>query len=225
MLFWELFLIQESYVCDDRNIDCFYVISPTNVTPITNCKLYEESDEEGTVLCFTFVYRITTGFAATGGMITATILMTKITSKNFLKIYSMAINCSNLIFKIVNMLHFIVNGVLFIFCYIVVPSLFISYYPFLLKKYKILPSHVIRGLWVLLTVLALSYIPWSYFIIKEDISDHKETEEKKTECCCSKSGILIKLTKKNDLYRLSVFSTCRNYHTVVTGTAKLRQSG
>lgn len=87
MVFWEIFLVLESYSCDDTAIDCFATNASESNLPITDCSLYE-NDNDSFIICYKFVFHFGTGLAAAGGMITSLKIITNVVSKSFLKLYS-----------------------------------------------------------------------------------------------------------------------------------------
>lgn len=84
IIFWDLFLLEESYMCDD-SIDCFD-FNDTDIA-VTDCSLYE-GREKYAVVCYKFVFSFGTALAAFGGLITSLKLIVKITTKIAVRIYS-----------------------------------------------------------------------------------------------------------------------------------------
>lgn len=75
MVFWEIAIIDDTYVCDmSSKIDCFDIQTKK---PINDCAAYQNDD----VICFTFVFKFAAGFGSAGGLITLAILFTKMVSK------------------------------------------------------------------------------------------------------------------------------------------------
>lgn len=54
-------------------------------------------------------------------------------------------------------------------------------------SYKVLPSELLRGIWVAFTLIVLSWIPWGYFAIEHDRSmfanngDEEDQDKKMSE--------------------------------------------
>ena len=92
LVFWDIFLLEESYSCDD-GLDCFVTNTTNNKIlevfrsePVTDCKLHKNADEN-TIKCFIFVYRFGPGIAAFGGLITMSKIIMNIIAAVFLTIY------------------------------------------------------------------------------------------------------------------------------------------
>ena len=72
VVFWELFLLDESYVCDDKTIDCFLrseVANKSLFDPVPNCSLFDGLDVE--FICYRFSFSIGVGLAGLGGLFSA----------------------------------------------------------------------------------------------------------------------------------------------------------
>lgn len=151
MVFWEIFLVQQSYACDDTTIDCF-ARNATNATtlPITDCSLYEDGDTDDTIIiiCYTFVYHLGTGLAAAGGMIAMIKVVTKVVTEVFLGIYKCLCHCS----RCLVIFHLAINFCLLVVCYLG----FVVSFSLLFTLYKpliIAPSDIIRAAWLFYSVV------------------------------------------------------------------------
>ena len=66
-VFWDIFLLELSYACDDTTLDCF---RGNDSELIDDCSLYESSaNETVTIICYQFTFSIGSGIAAVGGLI------------------------------------------------------------------------------------------------------------------------------------------------------------
>ena len=168
MVFWEIFLIQESFACDDTTIDCFVSNASdenSTVLPVTDCTLYEDIDKDVNIICYKFVYHFGTAMAAAGGMITAIKVITKVVSLIFLKIYSFK---SNSLGNCLVVIHLIINFLLVCICFF---GLIIGLPIIALLYPTLLPSDLIRAVWILYTLVVLSWIPWRYFVLNDKDQD------------------------------------------------------
>lgn len=186
MVFWAIFLVQESYVCDDESIDCFVSTrgSP-KLEPITDCSDYKDN-KNVVITCYTFVYRFGAAFAAAGGMITLLKVMTKIVSAIFLKIYARDCNClctkctvakkccynraekecfcccSHL--QCIAITHFVINIIITLLCY----SVFYLVTYFIPVSVELYPSSILKSMWLFFGYIVLSWIPWGYFSFDDE---------------------------------------------------------
>ena len=92
-VFWDIFLLEESYICDDIAIDCFIsrlgAKTMENISTfqlVTNCSLYHNLDVE--FICYRFSFSVGLGLAAVGGLFSVLNGIVKVISVVALKMYS-----------------------------------------------------------------------------------------------------------------------------------------
>lgn len=129
VVFWDYFLLQESFTCDDKTIDCFITQGneATNASSyelVKNCSLYEDVDVE--FICFRFTFSIKAGLAAVGILFSAFKIKVKVVSAIALWFYGCipagkvccGFNCRNFIYILVVVPSGIAGGIAAIVLYI-----------------------------------------------------------------------------------------------------------
>ena len=88
IVFWDLFLLNESYTCEDKTVDCFAFVSNESIQyqPVDDCSICEDTD--ASFVCFEFKFSIGTALAVVGGLLTGMRIITKIISQSFTWLYN-----------------------------------------------------------------------------------------------------------------------------------------
>ncbi len=168
IIFWELFLFEVSYICDD-SIDCFNETT-TSRTLITNCSLYDEDSD--VIKCFKFTFAFGTGLAAFGGLITSIQLVVQITTKSSVWIYSrirhtafhrvLSHCCFKNVFLISVVIIFFPTGIYVYYLLALNPAQKLYFIFFDIFRFLINVAIVVAGIW----------IPW--FLVTERVETDEE---------------------------------------------------
>jgi hypothetical protein len=183
MVFWDIFLLSESHVCDDTTIDCFAETDVVNATsgPINDCAKFETTltnNGTTTITCYTFTYAFGPALGAVGGLFTMIRIIMKIISAMFLWAYSNAgdkckrCSCS---FRCV----FIFHGILIIFVLPIITAFVAIAVGFSTLS---IPNHIQVLLFMLTLSIGIGF-PWCLFTgddnasIKDRLCGHNESAD------------------------------------------------
>ena len=85
MVSWDIFLLSESYECNNKTIDCF----EENGDPITDCnKRNVTTQDQDRITCYTFSFSFGAALGAFGGLLSMIRIMMKVISAVFLWAYT-----------------------------------------------------------------------------------------------------------------------------------------
>ena len=178
--FWDVFLLRQTYACDD-GLDCFpRAKNPFTLRPIQNCSVYLESSTDQVVTCYAFVFHFGTAAGVAGGLITganhilrgisATLLAgyNKVEEKR-LKDIGFAVKLKR---SIIFAQHFIVVLLSLVFIAALCGALIVLDY-----FNKLNSSSVVHAVSLLLTIVLAFTIPWYKLDSAKPVHDYERLED------------------------------------------------
>ena len=178
--FWDVFLLRQTYACDD-GLDCFpRSKKPFSLLPIQNCSIYSEESTDEVVTCYAFVFQFGTAAGVAGGLITVANHILRGISYSILAGYDKAEEhrmraevsfAAKLRRFVIFAQHFIVVLLVLVFIASLCGVLIVLDY-----FNKLNSSSVVHAVSLLLTIVLALTIPWYKLDSAKPIRDYERLE-------------------------------------------------